>query len=260
MMRSMSVREVVSGGQAALPSLNTRVLVSPHDGAAGSGDPGGRRPAGAPGPIAAPSLVEDLRIEMTSRRPGPAEIVIAQPSFPGNLRGESVGAEYVLRWPTDRGVHEVVGRYLGRERIGASLIGWRLRVTGSVSRIQRRAHARVEVALPVELAVLDTTEADATTIGVAVFEGLTVNLSEGGVLANVRPTTPPSVGSAVVVRFELAHQKFVLSGKVVRAQPVPGRVGALGVAVQFDTPDAHGDRLRPLLFAHELNARRVGVC
>jgi hypothetical protein len=59
----------------------------------------------------------------------------------------------------------------------------------------------------------------------------------------------------------VAGERFVLAGRVVRHQPAPRQAGfaGLGVAIAFDTPDVHGDRLRPLLFARQLNARRIGV-
>jgi hypothetical protein len=199
---------------------------------------------------------------MTGRRPGPPELVITQPNFPGNLQGETVGTPYVVRWSTERGLHDVTVRYLGRERIGPAVLGWRLRVSGPVTKLQRRAYARVDVAVPVEFAVLAAPGREpARGAGSAtILRGLTVNLSEGGVLATLEPAGPLPLDAPVVLRFDLGGQRFVLSGRIVRVQPAPGRPGLVGVAVRFDTPDAHGDRLRPLLFARQLNARRLGVC
>lgn len=230
-------REIVSGGLTALPSVNTRISVSP-----GGADVAGRR-------VEARTIVEDLRLKV-GRRHAAAEVVIAQPSFAGDLHGEATGAGYLLCWTTDRGIHEVVGTYVDRERIGPLLIGWRLHVEGPVQRIQRRAHARFDLTVPVHVMDGDG----------GVVRGYTVNLSEGGVLASLEHPAP-SVGSSVVVRFALGSQQetFVLAGRVVRQQPTTGPKPGVFVAVAFDTPDAHGDRLRPHLFAHQLRARQVGV-
>lgn len=249
MTRTMFAREVVSGGPAALPPVTTRVTVTPAGSAA---------TPGADHLVEALSLVEDLRLEVTGRRPGPAEIVIARPVFSGDLEAERPGARYVVRWVTDRGVHEVPVRYVSRERIGPVVLGWRLTVTGPVSRIQRRAHARVDLAVPVQVAVLDDSSLDGEAVGVGVLTGRTINLSEGGMLACLNPPVPV-LGAAVVVRFEIAEERFVPTGTVVRLQPTSGPAARPAVAVQFDRPDAHGDRLRPLLFAHQLHARRLGV-
>jgi hypothetical protein len=160
-------------------------------------------------------------------------------------------------------VHEVAARFVGRERIGPALIGWCLRVSGPVSRIQRRAHARVDVSVQIELAVPDEVLRPGRPAGVSLLRGTTVNLSEGGVLA-ILDGEAPVTGAAAIARFTLSGEPFVLTGRVVRVRPAPrpGRAGGplgVAVAVAFDTPDVHGDRLRPLLFARQLNARRIGV-
>lgn len=257
MAQTTVAREVVSGGLTALPGLNARVTVTPvfADG------------SGLPSVTDIPTRVEDVNLRVTDRRSAAAELVVAQPVFPGDVHGESVGARYLVRWLTERGMHEVSARYLGRELVGPALIGWRLGVSGPVTRIQRRAHARVAVAVPVLLepaAPPDGVDVDGGRVPVA---GTTVDVSEGGLFAAVpAPAGPaaaprsvvPAVGAAVVVRFELAGERFDLAGRVVRHQAMPDPQ-ARGVAVAFDPPNRHGDRLRPLLFAHQLNARRVGV-
>jgi len=258
--RQAPAREVVPGGLAALPGLNMRVCVSPvpfdDAGATGFGKV-----------FEAPTRVEDLHLQVTDGRRGTAELVVAQPVFPGDVLGESVGARYLLRWVTERGLHEVTARYVRRERIGPVLIGWRLAVSGPVTRIQRRAHARVTLAVPVEVEWAGAVDGDDLEPALVAVHGQTVDLSEGGVLTAL-PTGPgtvlPADGGAVTVRFEVAGERFAPSGRVVRHQPLPwrpggGRVPTCAVAVAFDAPDAHGDRLRPLLFAHQLHARRVGV-
>lgn len=248
--QTVFAREVVSGGLSALPPVNARLSVSPLSGAEGP----------AYGQVVeVPTRVEDLHLRLGDRRPALAELVIAQPVFAGNLQGEFTGAPYLLRWLTERGMHEVTGRYLGRRRVGPALIGWRLGISGPVTRIQRRAHARVAIATPVE--VVPVVPAGAVAHACS---GVTVNVSEGGVLAGLigpEPDAVPAVGADVLVRFAVAGEAFALPGRVVRRQavPRPGQEPGVAVAVAFDSPDEHGDRLRPLLFAHQLNARRVGV-
>jgi hypothetical protein len=266
MTRTVSAREAVPGGLAtALPSPGTRLTLSriaPSAQAAGT----------ATRPVEVPTVLEDLRLDVAGRRPGAAEIVIARPAFTGDLLGETGHDSYLLRWVTDRGKFEVTGRYVSRERIGPVLIGWRLQVTGPVSRTQRRAHARVDVTVPVGIALPDGVPDDGPDPAPgAAWQGWTVNLSEGGVLATLCSPAPP-VDAPVRVTFALEGSHFALTGRVVRHQPartasggcVPGSVGSDGVArvaiaVAFDTPEVHGDRLRPLLFAQQLRARRIGV-
>ena len=244
--QTVFAREAVSGGLSALPPVNARLSVSPLSGAGGP----------AYGQVVeVPTRVEDLHLHLGDRRSATAELVIAQPMFAGNLRGELTGAPYLLRWLTERGTCEVTGRYLGRQRVGPALIGWRLGVSGPVIRIQRRTHARVAITTPVEVVA-------AAGVPARGCAGVTVNVSEGGVLAAlVGPDREavPAPGEDVVVRFAVQGEAFALPGRVVRHQavPRPGQAPAVAVAVAFDTPDRHGDRLRPLLFAHQLNARRV---
>ncbi|HEY6793494.1 MAG TPA: PilZ domain-containing protein [Kineosporiaceae bacterium] len=259
-------REVVAG-LAALPAAGTRLTASPA--------PDAWAVDGASGVPEVPTLVEDVRLEVRGRRPAQPELVIGQPAFTGNLHGELPGTPYVLRWVTDRGLHEVTTRYLGRERIGPALLGWRLRVSGPVSRIQRRAHARVPLCTPVEFVVLDDGGEDGNAAGVALVPGITVNLSEGGALAVVAGSVP-ALQAAVEVRFQLATELFAIPGRVVRHQPVAHRDGGpasggspavrvlrpeerTAVAIAFEHPDEHGDRLRPMLFDYQLRGRRLGV-
>jgi len=255
MSQGLSVREVVTAGLTALPAVNSRLSLMPVEGSA----------ATAYGQVVeVPTRVEDLHLQVGDRRgSSTAELVIAQPVFAGNLEAEQVGAQYVLRWLTDRGVHEVTGRYLGRRRVGPVLIGWRMGISGPVTRVQRRAHARVAVTVPVQVELpVPPAADDREDVGDAagspvVLTGITVNVSEGGLLATLQPSPSgvavPASGTAVVVRFVLAQEPFDLAGRVVRHQ------GADGLAVAFDDPNGHGDRLRPLLFAHQLKARRLGV-
>jgi hypothetical protein len=235
-------REVLTTGTQALPAAGTRATVSPAPGTWYADD--GRVPE-------APTIIEDVQAGLRGRRAA-TELVVAQPTFAGNLHGELPGTPYVVRWMNGQGVHEVPTGYVGRERLGPLVLGWRLRATGPVSRVQRRAHARVEITLPVQLVVLDDGEPGREP-GVRLLDGVCVNLSEGGILAVIE-TPLPALRTAVEVRFGLGSQSFALPGSVVRHQAAP-----VAVALAFDTPDAHGDRLRPLLFAHQLQTRRLGV-
>jgi len=233
---------------AQLPAINTPLRLARRTGDDGGADTGaGARPAEVL------TRLEDIRVQVARRRAERAELVVAQPIFRGNLETPPTGTGFVVRWLTDRGLHEVPVSFVLRERIGIAVMGWRLAVSGPVTRTNRRAHVRVDITCPVELAWLPE-PADGDQPGVTAVRGRTVNVSEGGLLALVDGPRPP-VGTTAVARLRLDGELFVLPGTVLRHQDL-ARPGvdvhdARAIAMRFDRPAEHGDSIRRHLFRHQ---------
>lgn len=88
------------------------------------------------------------------------------------------------------------------------------------------------------------------------WEGILVDLGEGGVRCAVRGTPPPQ-GSRISVSFPDGNIMIHCLGVVVRFLPVHGIDGhSTALAIRFDDPDEHGDTIRRLVFAEQLRLRQ----
>lgn len=112
-------------------------------------------------------------------------------------------------------------------------------------RPQDRSYFRAPLAAPVEL-LWDGPDEPCHLAGVL------VDISEGGLLAAVRGE-PPEAGTAVEVRLVLDGRELSAAAVVVRRATLAS--GRPAVAVAFDDPDEHGDRIRRVVF--ELERRRA---
>jgi hypothetical protein len=134
---------------------------------------------------------------------------------------------------------------------------WLLQPAGDIVRRQRRKYFRARMYVPVRLAwtVPGDGEADATEQRAA---GVALDLSEGGLLATTRDPLPP-VGGEVTATVRLDDIPLEHRATVVRHVSFPG--GGVGVALAFDDPSRHGDRIRQAAFEAErrhLATRSVG--
>jgi len=242
-----------------VPEINDLVRVSVP--ASGTG-------AGGSGADSVPSRVENVMVDETGRR-----YMIASPWYRGDSELPAMGTPCTLEWPGTQGLWLLPVAFICEELAREDLRVWVLDTMGPAWQQERRSFMRVDWSLPVTLTLMNLADARRavagglqapTMVAAPATEGLpdkmsgeTTNISEGGVrLLLPEPALP--VGLGVMVHLEVSGQTFTLPSRVRWARP-SGRSDALqaDTALAFDTPEVHGDRLRPLLFAEQLRIRRA---
>jgi hypothetical protein len=192
------------------------------------------------GPVLlAPTRVLDLESD-----PGVVRVVVACP--PGCDPTEH-HFDATLTWtePTGR-ISRAVVAHPGRRRYGAV---WVLSTDGPAIRAQERRHFRAHVAVPARMSWEEPTGTD--DLEERHCDAVTIDISEGGVLALVR-AIPPEIDSVVDTVLLIDGRELHGPATVVRHVPYPGGVG---VGVTFPDRHANADRLRRAAF--EAERRRV---
>jgi hypothetical protein len=225
------------------------------------------------------SRIEDV---VRDRRSGKiTTCLIAAPWYSGDLETVDRGTACALRWVTSRGLCTLPCIFEDQDMTPQGLRVWRVRVVGELRRAERRQFVRVPWAVPVDLVIQRDLDALPPQARQRAFEnGIraklpdlperisaeVVNLSEGGLRClSPEPALPP--GLPLLVRFTLEDQHFQAASHVIRSErhltPQPELLEAdeerhqVESAITFDEPGGiHGERLRPLLFAAQLRARR----
>lgn len=188
----------------------------------------------------APTRVLDLE-----QHAGADVVVVASPA--GAVVGEHhVHAELAWTHPLGR-VSCEVSTESDRRAYGSV---WVLTPSGPLRRVQERRYFRARMSVPLRLRWEDGAEPTEDSHQQS-RDGVTVDLSEGGVLGLLRGD-PPAVGSGVEATLRLNGDEMQGRATVVRHVPYPGGVG---VGVMFDEPNENADTLRRLAFESE--RRRV---
>lgn len=133
---------------------------------------------------------------------------------------------------------------------------------GNMTRLQERQYFRATLSIPVDLVWPDPEPVDAFDGADRSGEehtlqetaGAVVDLSEGGLLAALARHAP-RVGTVLDITLHVDDGALTTSGIVVREVTFAG--GGVGVAVAFNDPTAHGDRIRRLAFEAERRRRRT---
>jgi hypothetical protein len=197
--------------------------------------------------------------------------VIAAPRYSGDVELPAPGTPCTLEWPGVHGIWILPVTFIDEQVIREGLRAWTVEVIAPPRQAERRAFVRVEWALALTLAPLTAAEirqvlpgrdGRATLVAEGepvVLRGRSVNISEGGIRCLV-PSPAPTPGVGVMVTIEISGESFRLPARVQWVKPT-GCHGAaeIDLAVAFDDPGRHGDRLRQLLFAEQLRLRRAGL-
>lgn len=184
-------------------------------------------------------LVLPSRVESVE---GP-ELLVAAPSYVGDLSGPREGTELSVHWTSVRGVCSIPVQFVGAERAGIKL--WRLRSAGSLEMIQRRRFARVETG-----GALSVVGPDLQTVRV----GWMLDLSEGGVRARMAPGNF-GADDPVEVRINMDGEVVSVVGQVVRT--LPPREGFEEVIVCFPEDHPAANAMRRYVFAEQARLRRL---
>jgi c-di-GMP-binding flagellar brake protein YcgR len=201
--------------------------------------------------IRLPTRVEDT---------GEGSLVVAAPSFRGDLHVVAPGLPVTVAWAGTRGrsrqdflIAEVV-----RRRVAA----WDLAPCGEVTVEQRRRYARVPAGGPVRLSPVEgdpmQREADlAEGVVEPVVPAHLVDLSEGGSALSVPVGSWPGLGRLVRMSFDLDGAPVDQVGQVVRSLESLDPA-LLEVVVAFSEPVPAADRLRRFVMQTQIRQRRGG--
>lgn len=183
--------------------------------------------------------------------------------------------EVLLVWPTRRRVlvrlkdgdavlcrwHGPEGTFVVRTRVcrlqkGAVPMVAVDRV-GDVARVQRRAHVRVAVRIPVKFAVLAASAQPAVAAAEPVEETATRDLSGGGLLVATRRQLAP--GARLDLTLDVAGQAVQVLGEVVRVTPVEG-ADRMWVGIRFvSIAERERDAIVRFIFNQQRLLRRKGL-
>ncbi len=232
-----------------------------------------------------PTRVENF--DAAAGRAGRPRYTVAAPRYDGDVEPPQPGTACTLEWPGPRGLWILPMLFVGQDIAADGLRLWVLDVIGAARQNERRCFVRVDWVVPVTLVTMSAAEVRravvhgsagavmAASAGPAAgpgaapsvggdplparMTGETRNVSEGGIRC-LLPAPQLPTGLGVAVQVELSGQPFQIPARLTWVRPT-GLLGPLqfDVALAFDAAGAHGDRLRPLLFAEQLRVRRAGL-
>jgi c-di-GMP-binding flagellar brake protein YcgR len=171
-------------------------------------------------------------------------LVLAAPSYAGDLLTTRVGMAALVRWTGARGLFEV-DVALDRVRRHDAVAVWEVHPTSEVRVQQRRRYARVRAELPMVFVPRADTPAE-------VVNGTGVDLSEGGLRARV-PAGAIVEGARLQARFALDDEAVSVLGSVIKVA-VAGRQAE--VVVIFEEPVADEAVIRRWVLRQQILARR----
>ena len=174
-----------------------------------------------------------------------AELLLAAPSYAGDLREPVPGDGITLLWTGVRGMYSARVQFAGIERSGGVRC-WHVRVTGAVRVEQRRRFARVPIGAPVQVEVEGRPDS---------VVGRVLDLGEGGVRARFEPAADLRPGDRVSLRLGLDARLVVIGGSVLRvlARTADGQE----VVLVLDEHRLHSDAIRRFVLQQQLLARRA---
>lgn len=199
------------------------------------------------------------------------EYVIAAPL----IAAPPTGSPLHLLWLIPRGGVGVLPVAFAQEtRTQNDLRLWRVTVTGTPHREQRRRYVRIALSLPTELKVrcerdtLNDAAGRAVTppwvspVGEELPDAIScvaTNVSEGGMRLNSMDHVFPS-GAAVTCAFTMADQAFLFDARVVwsTGSRAKGRT-VVESAVEFENGGKQADSLRRLVFQAQLLERHLNA-
>lgn len=215
---------------------------------------------------ALPSLNQQIALvgddgEYASRVEGvnPDSLTVARPFDVPAESTLQVGAMAELTWTTPQAVFRCPVQILESKREGAVAL-WDVRPTGTITKIQRRAHVRVAVGAPM---TIQPEEGDAV-------RALLVDVSEAALRCHIEvPATPPpakgeadvaqpeslTVARPTTVSFSLAGTDFSLSAAVYRNDRIDATSRELVLTFVID--DNQATDVRKAIFAEQIRLRQL---
>jgi hypothetical protein len=208
------------------------------------------------------SRIEDVILRPSAKEPH--HLLIAAPTYGGDVEPLAVDAPCAVVWATPKELIELPTAFVDEELSGPLVLVWQLAVTGAAIRLQRRDYGRVPMTLPVRISTINdpdaVEQAGETEPEIAVRDGHTQDVSEGGVLCALEPPALPT-GTPALVELEIEGVGLSLRACVVRTFPIREQHGGPVVvtAIRFENPDEYGDVVRRAVFAEQMRNRKKGL-
>ena len=189
-----------------------------------------------------------------------SSLVVAAPSFRGDLHVVAPGLPVAVAWAGARGQSRQ--EFLIAEVVRRRVSAWDLAPCSEVVVEQRRRYARVPAAGAVRLSPVAgdplQREADhADGVQEPALPALLVDLSEGGSALSVPVGSWLRLGRLVRMSFDLEGSPVDQVGQVVRSLDSLD-AGVLEVVVAFSEPVPAADRLRRYVMQTQIRQRRGG--
>jgi c-di-GMP-binding flagellar brake protein YcgR len=203
---------------------------------------------------------ETIRIPTRIEDAHEGSLVVAAPSFRGDLHVVAPGLAVAVCWAGQRGQSRQ--EFLIAEVVRRRVPAWDLAPCSDVVVEQRRRFARVPAVGVVHLSPvhgdpLAAEEDPDDPVVEPVVDARLVDLSEGGSAVSVPLGSWLKLGRLVRLAFDLDGFRVVQEGQVVRTLDAlePDR---LEVVVAFSEPVAAADRLRRYVMQSQIRQRRGG--
>jgi hypothetical protein len=215
----------------------------------------GERNVDYPGDLTALSVLQlgkDIAVTSRVRRVAASSIYITPPrDHQGNRVRFELWDLLELSWQAEDGLRSVPAEAIGLGNDGS----WRLRITGSASRVQRRNAVRAPIGLPVTLTVGGRVE----------LIGSTVDLSEGGTLCVFRPNGQlglqvpmPKRGQVMTLSLDLYSDVLTTDVELVHRRPREDNLHEWSLRF-YRLPESAEDLIRSHVFTALRNARARGL-
>lgn len=104
-------------------------------------------------PVAAnvPSRIEDLQPADPKVKGGRTQLFVAVPHYPGDVNVPRPGTACTVTWVSNDGLYDLPTAFVERVVVGPVVWAWRVEVTGTARRAQRRRYVRVPWSEPVRV-------------------------------------------------------------------------------------------------------------
>lgn len=190
-----------------------------------------------------PSRVQDLVA---------GDLVIAAPSYRGDVELPAPGQTLLLHWTGPRGIHALTVCFAGLDRVGrGQLSHWVVSPVGDVELVQRRRFVRTAVEESVALVPRDA-------VLTSVAGGWLIDLGEGGIRARFDAPSPLAPHTRVEIHLTLRDTVVTLVGCVLRCTPVEQTDGSrvFEAVITFEPTEHQGDLIRRTVLHQQVLARR----
>ena len=201
---------------------------------------------------------EEVRLPTRVEDSDAGRLVVAAPSFRGDLHVVSPGLPVTVSWAGPRGQSRQ--GFLLAEVVRRRVAAWDLAPSSEVVVEQRRRFARVAASGEVRVrAVAEDPLKDEDEPADEQVGGLLVDLSEGGALVSVATGSWLALDRLVRVLLDVEGSPVDQLAQVVRVHPaLPGDPGRQEVVVGFVEPVVAADVLRRHVMQTQIRHRRGG--
>ena len=193
----------------------------------------------------------DSRVENVEGR----RVTVARPDHFPSTEGYGAGIHVDLLWAVKNGVY-AQPCMVAENKHENNVSLWVLEPSGELSREQRRSYVRLNLGIPMTMAL---TEGEETTP----FRCVLLDVSEAALRCRVTPDEAEKLEKDTIVRagFTIDQTAFAMTGAVLRTKLVEAedhrQRDSVEVIVMFDVDEALASQLRRAVFAEQIRLRNL---